>query len=200
MSNYFQQLYDIDVADKVKEKNKLNDLPWSSAWAEVKKLFPDATYDISRDPETNRFWFDDGRSGWVEVSVTINGITHSELFPIMDFKNAALSADKITSTEANKAIKRALTKCCADHGLGLYLYEGEELKDDHTRKTKEEKDLKKAHAELTKLCKEKAEAGIDRNAIYEEIKKRNNGNKNPNSVASVEICNEIMKAVSDLNK
>ena len=44
------------------------------------------------------------------------------------------------------------------------------------------------------------EAGIDRNAIYEEIKKRNNGNKNPNSVASVEICNEIMKAVSDLNK
>ena len=45
----------------------------------------------------------------------------------MDFKNAAIPSDKITSVDANKAMKRCLVKAIAMHGLGLHIYEGEDL-------------------------------------------------------------------------
>lgn len=196
MSNYFQQLYDIDVWQKTKEKNKLKYLPWSSAWAEMKERFPDATYRVDRD-ENNRFWFDDGRSGWVHIEVTVNGVTHEEYFPIMDHRNAAIAADKITATEANKAVKRGLTKCCADHGLGLYLYEGEELTTDGTRHTKEEKELAVARKKLMVFCKEHATDDKTRKVMYEIIAKNNGGNKNPNNVPTVELCEKIEKNLKE---
>lgn len=74
-----------------------------------------------------RFWYDDGCTGWVKVGVTICGIEHIEHYPIMDYKNNSIPADKITSTDANKAVKRALAKACAEHGLALYIYEGEDI-------------------------------------------------------------------------
>lgn len=129
--NIFVTLNDIDVTDKTKEKNGLTYLPWAAAWSEVKKLYPDAEYEIIPqiiDQYGNtRFWHDDGRTGWVMVSVTINGRTLTEPLPIMDFKNKAIPADDITSVEANKAMKRCLVKACAMHGLGLFVYLGEEL-------------------------------------------------------------------------
>ena len=194
--NYFAGLYEVDVTEKVKKKKDLDYLPWSSAWAEVKKIHPDATYRTYLNEE-NRFWFDDGRSGWVRVGVTINGVEHIENFPIMDFKMQALAADKITSTEANKAVKRALTKACADHGLGLYLYEGEELKEDGSRKTPEEKALDKARAAVLKLCKEKAAAGANREAMYQIIKDVA-GNKNPSAIQTAEKCSAIIEKINSL--
>lgn len=135
-SNYFKKLYDVDVSGKVKQKNGLNYLSWSAAWAEVKKIYPDATYQyyeqaISYTPDgevnVGRYWFDDGSTGWVKAGVTINGVEHVETLPVMDFKNKAIPANEIDSTSANKALKRCLTKACAMHGLGLYIYEGEDI-------------------------------------------------------------------------
>lgn len=139
--NYFKQLYDIDVSNKKKEKNGLNYLSWAAAWAEVKKKFPDATFKIYEEAiniaetidgkevtkEVYRPWFDDGNTGWVKTGVTINEIEHIEELPILDFKNKSIQAKNITSADANKAIQRSLTKACARHGLGLYIYEGEDL-------------------------------------------------------------------------
>lgn len=140
--NYFKQLYDIDVRSKTKQKNSLSYLSWASAWSEVKKLFPNATFKIYEESidivekigETTeihkiveRPWFDDGTTGWVKTGVTINEIEHIEELPIMDFKNKSIPAGNITSSDANKAIQRSLTKACARHGLGLYIYEGEDL-------------------------------------------------------------------------
>lgn len=139
--NYFKQLYDIDVSNKKKEKNGLNYLSWAAAWAEVKKKFPDATFKIYEEAiniaetidekevtkEVSRPWFDDGNTGWVKTGVTINEIEHIEELPIMDFKNKSIQAKNITSADANKTIQRSLTKACARHGLGLYIYEGEDL-------------------------------------------------------------------------
>lgn len=139
--NYFKQLYDIDVRDKTKQKNSLSYLSWATAWAEVKKVFPDSYYTIYKQEikitETKdgtimektvlRPWFDDGNTGWVRTGVTINGLEHIEELPIMDFKNKSMLAESITSSDANKSIQRSLTKACARHGLGLYIYEGEDL-------------------------------------------------------------------------
>ena len=139
--NYFKQLYNVDVREKIKEKNGLKYISWAAAWAEVKKNFPDATYKIyeqdiiSRegneasytDRTVPRPWFDDGRTGWVKTGVIINGIEHIEELPIMDFKNKSIPADKITSVDANKSNQRSLTKACARHGLALFIFEGEDL-------------------------------------------------------------------------
>ena len=57
----------------------------------------------------------------------MNGIEHIEYLPVMDYRNASIFADKVTSFDVNKAIQRSLTKALARHGLGLYIYAGEDL-------------------------------------------------------------------------
>ena len=56
----------------------------------------------------------------------------------MDFRNNSIPADKVTSTDVNKAIQRSLTKAIARHGLGLYIYAGEDLPEEDTKKVDEE--------------------------------------------------------------
>lgn len=130
-NSVFNTLYKIDVSDKTKEKNKLTYLSWASAWAEVKKIYPDATYTIYPqyidELGNTRFWHDDGKTGWVQVGVTIDGIEQIEILAIMDYKNQAIPADKITSVDANKSKQRCLVKACAMHGLALHIYEGEDI-------------------------------------------------------------------------
>lgn len=133
----FKTLNSIDVSSKVKAKNGFNYLSWASAWSEVKKQYPDATYRIYNqiidDRGTSRFWFDDGKTGWVKVGVTIHGQEIIEILAIMDFKNKCIPADQITSVDANKSMKRCLVKACAMHGLGLYVYDGEDLPEETSR-------------------------------------------------------------------
>lgn len=124
--NYFQQLNDINVNDKAESKNGLTYLSWAWAWTEVKKLFPDSNYTIYEDP-AGCFYFTDGKTCWVKTGVTVNGIEHIEYLPVMDFKNRSIPADAVTSFDVNKAIQRSLTKAIARHGLGLYIYAGEDL-------------------------------------------------------------------------
>jgi len=71
----------------------------------------------------------DGRTAWVEVGVTIEGLEHIEHLPVMDYRNQSIPLEKITSMDVNKAIQRCLVKAIARHGLGLYIYSGEDLPD-----------------------------------------------------------------------
>lgn len=163
----FKVLNSIDVSGKIKERNKLSYLPWASAWSEVKKIYPDASFDIKKQLLGNgveRPWFDDGKSGWVEVSVTINGQTITEMLAIMNFSNKAIPADQIAATDANKAIKRCLTKAIAMHGLGLYVYEKEDLPEEATKTIEIKSAIKdivarkctteKGRAKVGELCRE----------------------------------------------
>lgn len=126
MENYFVQLNSINVNDKTEKKNGLTYLSWAYAWGEVKKLYPDATFTIYENAD-GMFYHTDGRTCWVKTGVTVNGIEHIEYLPVMDYRNASISADKVTSVDVNKAIQRSLTKAVARHGLGLYIYAGEDL-------------------------------------------------------------------------
>ena len=126
MSNYFQTLNDINVNGKTEKKNGLTYLSWAWAWGEVKKLYPDANYTIYENA-SGWFYHTDGKTCWVKTGVTINGIEHIEYLPVMDFRNASIPVDKVTSFDVNKAIQRSLTKAVARHGLGLYIYAGEDL-------------------------------------------------------------------------
>lgn len=122
----FETLNAVNVNGHTEKKNNLTYLSWAWAWAEVKKAFPDARYTIYETPDGCIYWTD-GRTCWVKTGVTINGLEHIEYLPVMDFRNAAIPLENVTSTDVNKAIQRSLTKACARHGLGLYIYAGEDL-------------------------------------------------------------------------
>lgn len=132
MENYFKALNDINVNDKTEKKNGLTYLSWAWAWGELKKMFPDSTYTVY---ENNEGWnyFTDGKTCWVKTGVTVNGIEHIEYLPVMDFKNKSISAENVTSFDVNKAIQRSLTKAVARHGLGLYIYAGEDLPEEEAK-------------------------------------------------------------------
>ena len=147
----FAVLNDINVNDKVKTKMGLNYLSWAYAWGELLKAYPDATLNVyNRTIETSETittedkdngvtrtvvnkstqdvpYFTDGRSCFVKVGVSIQGIEYIEYFPIMGLKNDAIPANRVTMTDVNKALQRAFVKACARHGLGLYIYAGEDL-------------------------------------------------------------------------
>lgn len=210
--NYFEVLYNLDLSEDQKEKNGLLYLPWATAWGEVKKKFPDATYTIYKqsikitqtkedtvyEREVLRPWFDDGRTGWVSTGVTINGIEHVEDLAIMDFKNKSIPADSIMSTDAIKSIQRSLTKACARHGVALNIYKGEEFAE-VVKKAKKEKDneLTNKKNELIELMGDTINGGANKDDVYAIIAKYNGGKKNPTSIDSVEVCE---KAMADIKK
>lgn len=129
MENYFSMLNAVNVNEHTEKKNNLTYLSWAWAWGEIKKRFPEAVYTIY-ESETGCFYHTDGRTAWVKTGVTVNGIECIEYLPVMDYKNRSIPLDAITSFDVNKAIQRSLTKACARHGLGLYIYAGEDLPED----------------------------------------------------------------------
>lgn len=139
-SSVFETLNKVNVNDKTEKKGNLTYLSWAWAWGEVKKAYPDANFTIyERDTEYGPVnYFTDGRSCWVKTGLTINGLEHIEELPVMDFSNKSLPLAQVTSTAVNKAIQRSLTKAAARHGLGLYIYAGEDLPEEEADALKRE--------------------------------------------------------------
>lgn len=129
MENYFAELNAVNVNEHTEKKNGLTYLSWAWAWGEIKKRHPDATYTIYENKDGWNY-HTDGRTAWVKTGVTVNGIEHVEYLPIMDTRNRSIPTENVTSFDVNKAIQRSLTKACARHGLGLYIYAGEDLPED----------------------------------------------------------------------
>ena len=125
----FEVLNAINVNEHTEKKNGLTYLAWAWAWQEVKKNFPSAFYTIYENRDGLNY-HTDGRTCWVKTGVTIEGLEHIEYLPVMDYRNASIPVDKVTSFDVNKAIQRSLTKAVARHGLGLYIYAGEDLPED----------------------------------------------------------------------
>ena len=132
----FAVLNKINCNEHTEKKNGLTYLSWAWAWQIIKQNFPDAYYTIYEDGSGIPY-FTDGRTCWVKTGVTIQGLEHIEYLPIMDFRNQAIPAERVTSTDMNKAIQRSLTKACARHGLGLYIYAGEDIPDGEEQQPQE---------------------------------------------------------------
>lgn len=202
--NYFSELYNVDVSEKVKAKNGLNYLSWSAAWAEVKKRHPNAEFTIYEqvmdELGNKRPWFVDPISNtcWVKTGVRINGIEHIEDLPIMNFKNKSMTSAEVTSIDANKAIQRSLTKACARHGLGLYIYEGEDLpeeaKEEKKKQEKAKSELDIANAEAFQLAKELSK---EHNTEVAAICKKYTTNGNPKTIKDIESTKAL---IDELNK
>lgn len=114
----------INVNDHIEKKNGLSYLSWAWAWAEVLKVDPAATWE-AHEKDGLPFIAMPDTSALVKVAVTIKGHTKSCLLPVMNNRNQAIKNPDAFAV--NTAIVRCLTKAIAMHGLGLYIYAGEDM-------------------------------------------------------------------------
>lgn len=125
-ASVWETLSHVNCNGHTEQKNGLTYLSWAWAWSEVKKSYPGAFYTIYERPDGCPYWTD-GRTCWVKTGVTIEGLEHIEYLPVMNNRNQSIPLASVTSMDMNKAIQRSLTKACARHGLGIYIYAGEDL-------------------------------------------------------------------------
>lgn len=144
----FNQLSSLNVNEKTEQKNGLTYLSWSNAWLEFKKVYPTATYNVVKNPQTGLPYFVDPAVGiMVFTEVEADGLKYSMWLPVMDGANKAMKiqpytyqvwnkttkqyenrkVEAATMFDINKAIMRCLTKTLAMFGLGIYLYNGEDM-------------------------------------------------------------------------
>ncbi|WP_242316942.1 DUF1071 domain-containing protein [Bacillus cereus group sp. BfR-BA-01489] len=124
--NYFAELAVIDVSKHVEKKGRFSYLSWSWAVDQLLKKYPDATWQVVRFDGLPYMKTEVGY--FVEVEVTVNNITRSQIHPVLDNYNKPIA--KPTSFQINTSIQRCLAKAIALHGLGLYIYSGEDIPQD----------------------------------------------------------------------
>lgn len=122
----FENLNSINVNDKVETKGRLKYLSWVYRWRELKKRYPNAKYTVYENADGMNY-FTDGSTCWVKTGVEVEGIEYVEYLPVMDNMNRSIPFGKVTSFDVNKSIQRSITKRIRRHGLGLYIYAGEDL-------------------------------------------------------------------------
>ena len=123
MDNYFTALNEIDCSANMEKKGKFSYLSWPFAIAELKNKHPGATWEVKR---FDGMPYCKSELGYfVEVEVTVEGVTHSQIHPVLDNRNKPI--EKPTVFEINTSIQRCMVKAIALHGLGLYIYAGEDL-------------------------------------------------------------------------
>jgi hypothetical protein len=121
--NYFTQLSSINVSAYVDQKGQFSYLSWPYAVSQLRQFDPAATWEVRRFAGLPYLVTDLGV--FVEVAVTVQGITLSQIHPVLDGKNRPLQVP--TSFDINTSIQRCLVKAIALHGLGLNIYAGEDL-------------------------------------------------------------------------
>ena len=111
------------VNDHVEKKNGLSYLSWAWAWAEALKADPKASYKIEMFGD--KCFMDINGTAMVFVTVTMFDKPMTCQLPVMDYRNKAIPNPDAFAV--NTAIMRCMTKALALHGLGLYLYSGEDV-------------------------------------------------------------------------
>lgn len=171
MGNVFETLNNINVNGHTEGKNGLTYLSWAWAWAEFKKVYPEATYEVVKF-DGKPYVYDENLGYMCYTTVTVEGLTHEMWLPVMDGANKAMKAveytykdrygkektvSAATMFDINKTIMRCLTKNLAMFGLGLYIYAGEDLPEEE--KAKAETIITDKEVEILKaMCKRKGVA------------------------------------------
>jgi hypothetical protein len=137
------ELLKINVNDHTERKGNLTYLSWAWAWAEVLKIDPTARYTVHEYDGLPLVYLKDG-SAMVKVSVEIKGDIKTCLLPVLDHKNKSI--ENPNSFAVNTSVMRCLAKCIALHGLGLYIYAGEDLPEAEREEMDAEIDAKLAAA------------------------------------------------------
>lgn len=126
MENYFARLNTINVNDHVERKGQFSYLSWPYAVAQLRLADPTASWEVRRFDGLPYLKTEAGH--FVEVAVTVQGLTLSQIHPVLDGKNQPIAEPD--AFDINTSIQRCLVKAIALHGLGLYIYAGEDVPGD----------------------------------------------------------------------
>ena len=121
-------LLKLNVNDHVEKKNNLSYLSWAWAWAEALKADPTAIFDVKTFPDASGLetpYMNINGTAMVWVTVTMFGQPRTCMLPVMNHRNQPIQNPD--AFQVNTSIMRCMTKCLALHGLGLYIYAGEDL-------------------------------------------------------------------------
>lgn len=190
IADKFNQLASLNVNEKTESKNGLTYLSWSNAWLEFKKVYPTATYNVIKNPQTGLPYFVDPVVGiMVFTEIEADGLKYSMWLPVMDGVNKAMKTgpytyqvwnkttkqyenrkvEAATMFDINKTIMRCLTKNLAMFGLGLYLYNGEDMPE--TVETEEAKQI--SSPQQSKVRKQRKASGDRYDGIRQAINATN---------------------------
>jgi len=124
----WETLSAVNVNDHTEKKNGLTYLSWAWAWGALKKQYPSSTFEKHIQPNGMPYISDANGYAYVQVSVTVEGEVATEVFPVLDYRNKAIQNPDAFAI--NTAMQRALAKAISYHGLGHYIYAGEDLPQD----------------------------------------------------------------------
>ena len=219
----FDTLNAINVNEHTEKKSSggsaLTYLSWAWAWAETKKAYPDAQYHIVKF-DGLPYVYDPLTGYMVYTTVTIGGICHEMWLPVMDGANKAMKAEPYeyntykgkkrveaaTMFDINKTIMRCLTKNLAMHGLGLYIFAGEDLPEGDDEQQEQQQAQRQQPATITDAQKKSISALIQKDAekiqamrdIYTKHKIQRTDDIKPQDFDT--IYNEIKDACEWLDK
>ena len=125
--HYFKVLRKHDLAELIAKKGQFSYLSWADAVDVLRQLKPESTWRVIKDEQTGWPYTVTESGCFVEVEVTVDDIPLSQIHPILDNRNQTI--EKPNAFQVNTSIQRCLAKAIALHGLGLYLYRGEDLPD-----------------------------------------------------------------------
>lgn len=129
--NYFAALNQVNCAEHVEKKNGFSYLSWPFAIAELRKRHPTATWEVVRFDGKPYLQTECGF--FVEVAVTVEGVRLSQIHPVLDHRNKPIPQPD--TFQINTSIQRCLVKAIALHGLGLFIYAGEDLPEESMPKS-----------------------------------------------------------------
>ena len=134
----FMKLYKTDVSKYTEKKGQFSYLSWANAVAELKKVCPTARWGVTKAEDGSPFFVT--QCGYfVDVWVEVDGISLSQIHPVLDNRNQSI--EQPNAFQINTSLQRALAKCIALHGLGLYIFAGEDLPEPDALTPDEEKKL-----------------------------------------------------------
>ena len=122
--NYFERLNSINVSVHIEKKGGFSYLSWPYAVAQLRLADPTATWEVRRFDGKPYLLCEAGV--FVEVAVTVQGITLSQIHPVLDGRNRPILEPN--AFDINTSIQRCLVKAIALHGLGLYIYACEDTR------------------------------------------------------------------------
>ena len=200
----FDALYNMNLGDKVEKKDNLSYLTWSEAWKAFREVYPSATFRVITNPDTNLPYFMDPQLGiMVFTEVTADEQTQQCFLPVLnssmkpmrlepynyqvwDKKNnrqIERTCEAANMFDINKTIMRCLVKNLALYGLGLKLYQGEDIpsesSDDAATNAAEQKKTQNRRAKSIPSSQPAAPVVIDR---FAGIKNAINGTQNTDAL------------------
>lgn len=132
------KLFKTDVSKYTEKKGKYNYLSWAHAVQELKKVCPTARWGVTKAEDGSPF-FQTACGYFVEVWVDVDGVSLSQVHPVLDNRNQPI--ENPNAFHINTSLQRALAKCIALHGLGLYIFAGEDLPEPDALTPAEEENL-----------------------------------------------------------